>query len=144
MYYKYKIFGGKKKMQKSSWMRAWKCECAKKLCVYRARGPRLCSTQYVLFFLCPCFDLFCCCCCCSSQKLFRKKYYYLLTLHWVSSSPHSANRRWTSLSTEGRWWQFTCTCLLKDLMDFVCLFVCLCFHFICKKFIYLIVAFIVE
>lgn len=119
-----------RKMQKSSWTPAW--NACMIVCVRCGVGPgarRFCSHSVwsIPTLVCPRRSV---------QICSNGRCYYLLTLHWVSSTPHTANRRETTPSMEGRWWQFMCTCLLKDLMD-------LCFYF-CKKIIYLIVAFIVE
>lgn len=142
---KSRIFGGEKKMQKSSWnarLKVWMC---KGNFVYHRASSRsrhdvplsMFSLSLVVvgwFFL-----SFCCCyllllllvVVVIQSKVIQKKKkpIDLLTLHWVSAGPHSADARRATLSTEGRWWQFTCTCLLKDLMHlffFVCLF---CFSF---------------
>lgn len=108
-----------RKMQKSSWTPAW--NACMIVCVRCGVGPgarRFCSHSVwsVPTLVCPRRSV---------QICSNGRCYYLLTLHWVSSTPHTANRRETTPSMEGRWWQFMCTCLLKDLMD-------LCFYF-CKK-----------
>lgn len=110
-------------------LKVWMC---KENFVYQGLGPGMmfhsvCSRSRCVFFIYIYiyhFVVVVCCCCYSVKSYSEKKTPIdLLTLHWVSAGPHSADARRATLSTEARWWQFTCTCLLKDLMHLFVFFV---------------------
>lgn len=115
MYYVTKSY---KKMQTLSW----------NICVNVRERICLCSIQYVWIL--------------SLNVLLKKKKqlfwcYDLPTLHWVSSTPHSANRRWTKVRRGDG--DNSCVHVYSRTFKNV-----LFFFILSVKFTYLIVAFIVE